>query len=103
MAWNWSQTDVTLTITDDGRGFSPSIIARLGEPYATDRNQRDVNDKETGGGLGLGLFIAKTLIERSGANISFRNVAADALGAEVRIHWPRAAFEARNMALELDI
>jgi two-component system, sensor histidine kinase RegB len=103
VAWNWSQTDVTLTITDDGRGFSPSIIDRIGEPYATDRSPRDGKDTETGGGLGLGLFIAKTLIERSGAQISFRNASANALGAEVRIHWPRAVFEARTNAAELDI
>ena len=103
VAWSWSQTDVDLTITDDGLGFSPSIIDRIGEPYATDRSARDGKDAETSGGLGLGLFIAKTLIERSGAQISFRNAESENLGAEVRIHWPRAAFEARNSAAELDI
>jgi two-component system, sensor histidine kinase RegB len=109
VAWTWSPHDVTLTITDDGRGFSPSIIDRLGEPYASDRSTRDGRDedKDTGieksGGLGLGLFIAKTLIERSGAQLSFRNVGSGQLGAEVRIHWPRSAFEARTKAQELDI
>ncbi len=103
VAWGWSDNDVTLTITDDGLGFAPSIIDRIGEPYTTDRSARDGNDKSTGGGLGLGLFIAKTLIERSGAQIGFRNATADALGAEVRIHWPRGAFETRNTSSELDI
>jgi two-component system, sensor histidine kinase RegB len=103
VAWGWSDNDVTLTITDDGLGFAPSIIDRIGEPYTTDRSTRDVSDKATGGGLGLGLFIAKTLIERSGAQIGFRNAAAGALGAEVRINWPRSAFETRNTASELDI
>ena len=103
VAWGWSENDVTLTITDDGLGFAPSIIDRIGEPYTTDRSARDGNDKATGGGLGLGLFIAKTLIERSGAQIGFRNATVTALGAEVRINWPRLAFETRNTAAELDI
>ncbi len=103
VAWSWSQTDVTLTITDDGRGFSPSIIDRIGEPYASDRSARDGKDSEKGGGLGLGLFIAKTLIERSGAQINFRNAEKENLGAEVRIHWARFAFEARKVTAELDI
>jgi two-component system sensor histidine kinase RegB len=47
---------------------------------------------ERGGGLGLGLFIAKTLIERSGARIGFRNSAGLGEGAMVEIDWPRAAF-----------
>ncbi|MGL4404900.1 MAG: ActS/PrrB/RegB family redox-sensitive histidine kinase, partial [Notoacmeibacter sp.] len=85
VAWSWSQTDVTLTITDDGLGFSPSIIDRIGDPYASDRSTRDGKDLDKGGGLGLGLFIAKTLIERSGAQISFRNANVSNLGAEVRI------------------
>lgn len=103
VAWNWSPNDVTLIITDDGPGFSPSIIDRVGEPYATDRSSRDDKTSNTGGGLGLGLFIAKTLIERSGAQISFRNANRDNWGAEVRIFWPRAAFETRNTTAELDI
>ncbi|MGL4405536.1 MAG: ATP-binding protein, partial [Notoacmeibacter sp.] len=103
VAWSWSQTDVTLTITDDGLGFSPSIIDRIGDPYASDRSTRDGKDLDKGGGLGLGLFIAKTLIERSGAQISFRNANVSNLGAEVRIFWQRAAFEARSTVEELDI
>jgi two-component system, sensor histidine kinase RegB len=103
VAWSWSPTDIVLTITDDGLGFSASIIDRIGEPYATDRSPRDGKESETGGGLGLGLFIAKTLIERSGAQISFRNAETENLGAHVRIVWPRSSFEARNAAAELDI
>ena len=47
---------------------------------------------ERGGGLGLGLFIAKTLLERSGATLSFRNSNTPGEGALVEIIWPRAAF-----------
>ena len=49
---------------------------------------------EPGGGLGLGLFIAKTLLERSGATIRFRNSPERGEGAVVEIVWPRAAFAA---------
>lgn len=103
VAWSWSLTDLTLTITDDGRGFSPSIIDKIGEPYTTDRSTREGKHNETGGGLGLGLFIAKTLIERSGAQISFRNAEPKSSGAEVHIVWPRSAFEARITPIGFDI
>jgi two-component system sensor histidine kinase RegB len=43
--------------------------------------------------LGLGLFIAKTLIERSGAHLLLTNAAPPATGAVARIAWPRPAFE----------
>ncbi|MGL4404132.1 MAG: ActS/PrrB/RegB family redox-sensitive histidine kinase, partial [Notoacmeibacter sp.] len=103
ISWRWTQNDVTLTITDDGPGFSVSIFDRIGEPYASDRGGRDDKDHDKGGGLGLGLFIAKTLIERSGAQISFRNAIAKNLGAEIHVKWPRLAFEAGNIVPELDI
>jgi len=45
------------------------------------------------GGLGLGFFIAKTLLERSGADLEFDNRIAPATGAVIRITWPRSAFE----------
>ena len=50
-------------------------------------------DSEEGGGLGSGLFIAKTLIERSGAELTLTNAAPPATGAIARIVWPRHAFE----------
>jgi two-component system sensor histidine kinase RegB len=103
VTYAWSERDVHLSVTDDGRGFSPTIIARLGEPYATERIDRDRISKPPtaqaeGGGLGLGLFIAKTLLERAGAQVSFSNASADNLGARVRLHWSRAAFEGQPVA-----
>lgn len=74
---------VVLTIEDDGPGYSPDILARIGEPYVTSRSRGD-----SAGGLGLGLFIAKTLLERSGATLHFEN-GGDRAGACVRIAWPR--------------
>jgi two-component system sensor histidine kinase RegB len=85
--WNWDEEHVSLSITDDGPGFPAEIIDRIGEPYMSTRS-----GAERGGGLGLGLFIAKTLIERSGAAIDFRNSGGLGEGAVVRIDWPRAVF-----------
>ena len=81
-----------IEIGDDGPGFAPEVLLRVGEPYVTTRGA-DKPATEEGSGLGLGLFIAKTLIERSGAQLSFTNAPLPATGAIVRIIWPRAAFE----------
>ncbi|MBN9076196.1 MAG: two-component sensor histidine kinase [Rhizobiales bacterium 65-79] len=85
--WRWDAELVSIDIIDDGPGFPPEILDRIGEPYMTTRQA-----SEQGGGLGLGLFIAKTLIERSGATIRFTNGARPGMGATVGIAWPRAAF-----------
>ncbi len=74
---SWSAQDVTVTIADDGPGFAPEIITRIGEPYVTSRHgtpRRGERAAKTGeaSGLGLGVFIAKTLLERSGAALEFR-------------------------------
>jgi two-component system sensor histidine kinase RegB len=63
---------LSLAIEDDGPGFAPQVLPRLGDPYVTSKSDgRRV--KSEGGGLGLGLFIAKTLLERSGATVAFTN------------------------------
>ena len=66
--------DFRIAIGDDGPGFSPDILPRLGEPYVSSRARGDRNSR--GGqtkGMGLGLFIARTLLERTGAELSFAN------------------------------
>lgn len=85
--WSWSEENVAFTILDDGPGFPPEILDRIGEPYMSTRP-----DTGRGGGLGLGMFIAKTLLERSGATISFRNSSDLGEGAMVQISWPRETF-----------
>jgi two-component system sensor histidine kinase RegB len=89
----WDQETVSVSITDDGPGFAPELIARLGEPYLTSR-PRDPQgpDASKPGGLGLGVFIAKTLLERTGGRLAFENIAPDG-HARVRIIWPRTAVE----------
>ncbi len=92
VAWRWDAAEVELSVVDDGPGFPAEIIDRIGEPYMTSRSGTDAG----GGGLGLGLFIAKTLLERSGAAISFTNAQEPGRGAMVRVLWPRERFEARR-------
>ena len=90
---------VSITVEDDGPGFSADVLTRLGEPYITSRGQRRAKI-EDGSGLGLGLFIAKTLLERSGASVVTSNAQAPASGARVEITWPRHVFERRARSLE---
>jgi two-component system sensor histidine kinase RegB len=87
----WSATKVAVEIADDGPGFPPDVLAKIGEPYiSTRRGRRGSSDQS---GLGLGLFIAKTLLERSGATLQFGNRSDEAGGAVVGATWPRHRFE----------
>ncbi|MUO82344.1 ActS/PrrB/RegB family redox-sensitive histidine kinase [Agrobacterium vitis] len=79
---------VTIMIEDDGEGFAPDILLRIGEPYVTSRKS-----DARAGGLGLGLFIAKTLLERSGAVLTFENRGVSNPGARVTVRWPRREME----------
>ncbi len=91
---NWTFESVTVAIRDDGPGFSSEILSRVGEPYVTSRGSGRRAKSEEGSGLGLGLFIAKTLLERSGATVGIANVGpAHRTGAIVTVSWPRSAFE----------
>ena len=97
----WSEREVSIVVTDDGPGFSPEILDTIGEPYVTTRSHaRPVPAAKTtprhAGGLGLGFFIAKTLLERSGAALSFGNRSGGSHGAVIRISWPRNSFEAQR-------
>jgi two-component system sensor histidine kinase RegB len=86
----WNQSQVVLVIADDGPGFPPDVLMRAGDPYLS----RGAGEGRAGGGLGLGLFIAKTLLERGGATLEFSNRPAPASGASIRITWSRDDFEA---------
>jgi two-component system sensor histidine kinase RegB len=91
----WSEREVTIAIADDGPGVSPEVMDALGEPYVTTRPARPRGQATAGepSGLGLGFFIAKTLLERSGAVVVLDNRPRPARGAVATISWPRAAFE----------
>lgn len=88
----WTDEAVRVTISDDGPGFAPELMDSIGEPYITTRRYQDRGDKGHSG-LGLGFFIAKTLLERSGATVNFSNRDQPLTGAIIQIVWPRDAFE----------
>lgn len=88
----WNAHHVVFTIVDNGPGFAPELMDNIGEPYVTSRRYEDKGDKGHSG-LGLGLFIAKTLLERSGATVTFSNQPAHQKGATVQVSWPRSSFE----------
>jgi len=92
----WDDRNVSIVISDDGPGFSADIIDRLGEPYVTTRRGVGRAPGEPGGehgGLGLGFFIAKTLLERSGARLSLTNQETRQGGAMITVTWSLAAFQ----------
>ncbi|MEO8114831.1 MAG: ActS/PrrB/RegB family redox-sensitive histidine kinase [Phenylobacterium sp.] len=82
---------ISIEVRDDGPGFAPEILAKLGEPYVTTRPGAE--GSRTGHiGMGLGFFIAKTLLERTGAVVSFQN--GRPRGAVVSARWSRPRIEA---------
>ena len=95
-AW-WNADTVEIVVSDDGPGFAPEIIKRIGEPYLSRRRNTEDSQREHGG-LGLGVFIARTLLERTGATVSFSNRVFPDHGAVVQIVWPRRRFEAAESA-----
>ncbi len=81
---------VSMEVRDDGPGFAPEILARLGEPYLTSRPAAE--GSRTGHvGMGLGYFIAKTLLERTGGVVTAQN--GRPRGAIVSTRWARAKIE----------
>ena len=82
---------ISVEVHDDGGGFAPEILAKLGEPYVTSRPGGE-GSRSHHQGMGLGFFIAKTLLERSGASVTFGNERAG--GAVIVSTWPRQRIEA---------
>lgn len=80
----WSTDQIEVEIKDDGPGFTPDVLAKLGEPYISERD----GDHSGTGGLGLGFFIAKSFVERTGGSIEFGNRRMPRQGAVVRARWP---------------
>ena len=97
-AW-WNNETVEIIISDDGPGFAPDILKRIGEPYLSRRRSADETHGEHRG-LGLGVFIARTLLERTGAKVCFTNRTFPDHGAVVQIAWPRRRFEGGEISRE---
>ncbi|WP_375413657.1 ActS/PrrB/RegB family redox-sensitive histidine kinase [uncultured Bradyrhizobium sp.] len=97
-AW-WNADAVEIVISDDGPGIAPDILKRIGEPYLSRR--RGIDEADGGRrGLGLGVFIARTLLERTGAKVSFTNRTFPDHGAVVQIAWSRSSFETAEIVAE---
>ena len=98
----WSEAEIFVTISDDGSGFAPQVINRIGDPFMR-RKKHDAQSSARPGydGMGLGLFIAKTLLERSGSELEFLNASTDhsLRGAVVRGVWPRGKLEAARLPI----
>ena len=71
-----------ITIEDDGNGYPKDVLSKIGEPYL--RSNDPIDKSKTG--LGLGLFIGKTLLEKNFASINCRN-SKTRTGAEIIIKW----------------
>lgn len=103
---SWSEADIKITINDDGPGFPVQMISRIGDPFVSYRKPSSGRGKQPEyEGMGLGLFIAKTSLERTNAKLNFSNGAikpnvgaetADRMGAIVEIFWLRADIEKKN-------
>ena len=98
----WDQTHVYVKILDDGHGFEPQILNRIGDPFVRSKKRgKLISDRPVYDGMGLGLFIAKTLLERSGARLDFSNgMDKDDLGgAVVLVSWPNKRLVVDNPIL----
>jgi two-component system sensor histidine kinase RegB len=99
---SWSPHQIEIIVQDDGPGFAPEIMERIGEPYITSRpghyalgeteiGPRAIDQHE---GMGLGFFIAKTLLEQLGATVQAENRQSG--GARIIARWPRGAIDGEN-------
>jgi len=93
---DWTSERLSVRIRDDGPGFAPALLDRIGDPFMRGRPTPRPPDPEGSAerpgyeGMGLGLFIAKSLLERTGARLTFANDAGG--GAVAVVAWPRSAF-----------
>jgi two-component system, sensor histidine kinase RegB len=102
----WNDEAITVRVVDDGEGYPPQVIGRIGDPFVRRRNSaQDLARRPEYEGMGLGLFIAKTLLERTGAELTFANSADPFLrpnerparcGALVEVIWPAGLLTAQT-------
>jgi len=109
----WDDKTITVKIIDDGHGFPAHLIKRIGDPFVHNRRPTQDQNKRPGyDGMGLGLFIAKTLLERSGAELSFANGCDPFLsgnerpercGAIVTVIWPKGMISRNKSQAQQDV
>ena len=87
IATRWTREWAEVEVSDDGPGFSTALLDALGTPFISTRQGEE-------GHMGLGVFIAKTLLERTGALVTFGNRSSGGGGAAVAVRWPNPVFKA---------
>jgi two-component system sensor histidine kinase RegB len=87
IATRWTTEWSEVEVSDDGPGFSEALLDELGTPFISTRQGEE-------GHMGLGVFIAKTLLERTGATVVFGNRGGGKDGAAVSVRWPNPVFKA---------
>lgn len=111
----WSETSIRVMVGDDGPGYPSELLGKIGDPFLNKRKlsgAKDVSRPEYEG-MGLGLFIAKTMLERTGAELTFTNGRRDgyqlnnqsatlralqgATGAIVNVRWARTDIEVQHV------
>lgn len=100
----WDSDSIIVTISDDGLGYPPHLLGRIGDPFVRRRrSESERRQRPEYEGMGLGLFIAKTLLERTGAQLKFANGSdpyqdlidhAQDRGAIIQVSWPRSKVDA---------
>lgn len=100
---SWDSDTITVTISDDGQGYPSHLLGRIGDPFVRRRrHESERKQRPDYEGMGLGLFIAKTLLERTGARLNFANgsdlyqnilTPAAGRGAIVQVRWPRSKID----------
>lgn len=104
---HWTDDTISIRIMDDGAGFPPLLLGRIGDPFLRLRRGSSSDNRRSPEyeGMGLGLFIAKTLLERTSAEVTFANGTdpfaysdedTEHVGAIVEVTWPRDAIDARS-------
>ena len=93
----WDDETIRVRVSDDGRGYPSNVLNRIGDPFLQPRS--NASERKEYEGMGLGVFIAKTLLERTGAQLAFFNGDAPygarsdkplRCGAVVEVRWPAA-------------
>ena len=109
----WNDDRITIRILDDGKGYSPQVLGWIGDPFIRRRkSQAERGQRQAYKGMGLGLFIAKTLLERTGATLHFANASSpytgrphprEKSGAIAQVEWKRGThgLEATNTSAAL--
>jgi two-component system sensor histidine kinase RegB len=99
----YDASQIRVSVEDDGPGFAPEIFERIGEPYITSRpGHYALGESELGPsaelgqheGMGLGFFIAKTLLEQTGGTVKAVNLPGG--GARVNVFWPREVIDGQS-------